>query len=208
MERSTTRINALAAALLLVSVAGCGKKDNAASDTTALSEHQHLGEAQMQNSQIGIPESMRAEHSEIHSELVRATSLPGQIGVAARALAAVLDPHFKREEQIALPPLGLLAPLSRNEFTPEMRAVLPMTDSLRAELGRMLEEHKAIGAATKRLADVARAEGNVPVADLAEKLSLHAKSEEELFYPAALLVGEIVRLKSGSAATAGAPGRP
>jgi hypothetical protein len=37
------------------------------------------------------------------------------------------------------------APLSRNEFTPEMRAVLPMTDSLRAELGRMLEEHKAIG---------------------------------------------------------------
>jgi hypothetical protein len=162
----------------------------------------------MQNSQIGIPESMRVEHSEIHSELVRATSLPGQIGVAARALAAVLDPHFKREEQIALPPLGLLAPLSRNEFTPEMRAVLPMTDSLRAELGRMLEEHKSIGAATKRLADVARAEGNVPVADLAEKLSLHAKGEEELFYPAALLVGEIVRLKSGSAATVGTPGRP
>jgi hypothetical protein len=120
----------------------------------------------------------------------------------------VLDPHFKREEQIALPPLGLLAPLSRNEFTPEMRAVLPMTDSLRAELGRMLEEHKAIGAATERLADAARAEGNAPVADLPQKLSLHAKGEEELFYPAALLVGEVVRLKSGSTTAAGVPKRP
>jgi hypothetical protein len=120
----------------------------------------------------------------------------------------VLDPHFRREEQIALPPLGLLAPLSRNEFTQEMRAVLPMTDSLRAELGRMLEEHKAIGPPTKRLADAARAEGNAPVADLAEKLRLHAKSEEELFYPAALLVGEVVRLKSGSTTAAGVPKRP
>jgi hypothetical protein len=100
------------------------------------------------------------------------------------------------------------APLSRNEFTPEMRAVLPMTDSLRAELGRMLEEHKAIGPPTKRLADAARAEGNAPVADLPQKLSLHAKGEEELFYPAALLVGEVVRLKSGSTTAAGVPKRP
>ena len=156
----------------------------------------------MQSSGIGIPESMRLEHSEIHSELVRATSLPGQTGVAARALAAVLDPHFVREEQIALPPLGLLAPLSRDEFRPEMRAVLPMTDSLRAELGRMLEEHGAIAAANDRLASAARAEGYASVAQLAENLKLHAKSEEELFYPAALLVGQVVRMKSGSAATA------
>lgn len=155
----------------------------------------------MQNAQIGIPESMRVEHSEIHTELVRATSLPGQIGAAARELATVLHPHFVREEQIALPPLGLLAALSRNEFTPEMRAVLPMTDSLRAELGRMLEEHKAIRAATNRLGDVAREEGDTSVAHLAEKLRLHAQSEEELFYPAALLVGEIVRLRSGPTVT-------
>lgn len=200
MEWSTGRINVLATVLLLVSAPACAKKDNPASDTTALGEHQHVGEAQMQNSQIRIPESMQAEHTEIHSELVRATSLPGQTGVAARALAAVLDPHFKREEQIALPPLGLLAPLSRNEFTPGMLAVLPMTDSLRAELGRMLEEHKAIGAATKRLGDVARAEGNARVAQLADQLTLHAQNEEQISYPAALLVGEVVRLRSGAAA--------
>jgi hypothetical protein len=62
--------------------------------------------------QIQIPESMRVEHGEIHAELVRATSAPGPVGDAARELARVLHPHFVREEQIALPPLGLLAPRS------------------------------------------------------------------------------------------------
>lgn len=156
-------------------------------------------EALMQITRIEIPESMRAEHEKIHAELVRATKEPGRIGEAARELATVLHPHFVREEQIALPPLGLLAPLSRGELGPEMRDVLPMTDSLRAELPRMLEEHQAIRAATLRLGKIARAEGDTRVARLAEDLALHARSEEELFYPAALLVGDVVRAKTESA---------
>jgi hypothetical protein len=144
---------------------------------------------------IRIPESMRAEHEEIHEALVRATKVAGTVGAAARELAAVLHPHFVREEEIALPPLGLLAPLARGESGPEMRDVLPLTDSLRAELPRMLEEHKAIRAATIRLGGVARAEGNTAVERLAEQLTLHAQSEEELFYPAALLVGDLVRAR-------------
>lgn len=164
-----------------------------ASFSTATHAKGHL-EGHMQTaSLIRIPESMRMEHEEIHEELVRATKAPGPVGAAAHELAAVLHPHFVREEEIGLPPLGLLAPLARGEFTSEMRDVLPMTDSLRAELPRMLEEHKAIRVATIRLGDVARAEGNTAVMRLAEQLKLHAQSEEELFYPAALLVGELVR---------------
>lgn len=149
----------------------------------------------MSTSPIRIPESMRAEHGSIHAALVRATELPGPVGIAARELAAILHPHFVREEEIALPPLGLLAPLARGEVTPDMRNVLPMTDALRAELPRMLEEHVAIRAATMRLAAVARAENNAAVMELAESLRLHAQSEEELFYPAAVLVGDLVRAR-------------
>lgn len=150
----------------------------------------------MQTTQIAIPESMRLEHGEIHAELVRATQAPGKVGEAARELARILHPHFVREEEIALPPLGLLAPLARGEFAPEMTEVLTMTDALRAELPRMLDEHREIHAATRRLGEAARAEGNTDVAHLAEKLALHAQSEEELFYPAAILVGELVRARS------------
>lgn len=123
---------------------------------------------------------------------------PGRTGEAARALAGVLHPHFVREEQIGLPPLGLLAPLARGKFTPEMTAVLPMTDALRAELPRMLEEHQAIHAATVHLVEAARAESNAEAADLAATLAAHAEAEEQLFYPAALLVGEIVRTRAAA----------
>lgn len=146
-----------------------------------------------------IPESMQAEHAEIQTALASATMKSGQVGAAARELAALLHPHFVREEQIALPPLALLAPLSRGPATPEMRAVLPLTDSLRAELPRMLEEHKAIHAATMRLLAAARANHDSDVERLAEQLALHARSEEEMFYPAALLVGDVVRAQLGDA---------
>jgi hypothetical protein len=160
----------------------------------AQGQHTHPPGAAMQPSRFGIPESIRVEHEKIHAELERATTLPGRVGAAARELAAVLHPHFVREEQIALPPLGLLAPLARGESDVAMQAVLPMTDSLRAELPRMLEEHKAIRAATLRLGEAARADKNDAVIQLAEQLKAHAQSEEELFYPAAVLVGDLVRM--------------
>jgi len=144
---------------------------------------------------FGIPEALQAEHHEIHERLVAATKVPGPVGDAARQLAAVLHPHFQREEQIALPPLGLLEPLARGEYSPEMARVLPLTDSLRAELPRMLEEHVAIAAATRRMGAVATEARNAEVAALAETLAQHARSEEEVSYPAALLVGEIVRIR-------------
>jgi hypothetical protein len=144
---------------------------------------------------IAIPASIQAEHAEIHSELIAATKAPGRVGDAARALAALLHPHFVREEQIALPPLGLLEPLALGESVTDVNAVLTMTDALRAELPRMLEEHTAIRAATTLLRDAALAEGNVAVVQLAETLAMHARAEEEVFYPAAILVGDLIRLR-------------
>jgi hypothetical protein len=46
-----------------------------------------------------------------------------------------------------------------------------------------------------RLGDVARAQHNDQVTQLARKLELHARSEEELFHPAAVLVGDLVRAR-------------
>ncbi len=77
-----------------------------------------------------------------------------------------------------------------------MLKALPMTDSLRLELPAMLEEHAAIRAATMKLGAAARAERNAPVERLAEDLALHARSEEEIFYPSAVLVGDLVRARS------------
>jgi hypothetical protein len=96
-----------------------------------------------QTPSVEIPQSLRTEHEVIHSALEEATKAPGRVGAAAKELAAVLDPHFKRENEIALPPLGLLAPLAAGERPAGMEAALAMTDALRKELPRMLERAQA-----------------------------------------------------------------
>lgn len=151
----------------------------------------------MDTSKIQIPKSIKAEHEEIHSTLIAATKAGGRVGISAKELANVLHPHFVREEQIALPPLGLLAPLLAGGQLPEklVTEALSMTDSLRAELPKMLEEHKSIRAAVEKLRLAARAEHATKYEHLAEQLALHAQNEEEVLYPAAALVGEILRAR-------------
>jgi len=146
-----------------------------------------------------IPQSVQMEHEEIHSTLVRATKATGRVGAAAKVLAEVLHPHFVREEEIALPPLGLLAPLASGAKITEAQSAeaLAMTGSLKQELPRMLVEHKQISAAVEKLRVAAHAENAAQYERLAEQLALHAKTEEEVLYPAALIVGELLRARTG-----------
>jgi hypothetical protein len=143
-----------------------------------------------------IPESLRHEHEEVLHALGQAVQAKGDVGVAARALQRVLIPHFEREEQIALPPLGVLQRLVQQQDVADLeRWLLPMTDSLRHELPRMLEEHVAISDALRKLEQTASAAGNQPVVEFAHTLARHARAEEEIYYPMAVLAGEIVRAR-------------
>lgn len=144
-----------------------------------------------------IPASIRHEHEAIHSALVAATRASGRVGTAAKALAEVLHPHFLREEEIALPPLGLLAPLAERKPVPaaQLAEAAAMASTLRAEMPRMLEEHVRIRAAVAELRAAARAEGATAQEALADELALHAQTEEEVLYPAAMLVGDLIRAR-------------
>jgi hypothetical protein len=145
--------------------------------------------------EITIPQPLKSEHDELHAELVKATNAGGKIAEAAQAVAALLHPHFVKEEAYALPPLGLLPLLAEGNITPEMGQALPMTERLKAELPHMLQEHQAIVAALKTLADVAAQERQRDYARFAEKLMLHAQTEEDVLYPTAILIGEYLKLK-------------
>jgi hypothetical protein len=145
--------------------------------------------------QFVIPQPLKEEHEELHTELVRATQAGGKVGDAAKAVAQVLHPHFVKEEEFALPPLGLLPQLAQGSVTPEMRGVLPLTDRLKADLPQMLQEHKAIVGALRNLIEAARSERKPEFVRFAEKLMLHAQSEEQVTYPTAILIGEYVKLK-------------
>ncbi|MEX0880562.1 MAG: hypothetical protein WEF99_06520 [Thermoanaerobaculia bacterium] len=78
-----------------------------------------------------------------------------------------------------------------------MASVLRWTELLKAELPRMLNEHKQIVEALSVFLRAATAEQHAGYARLAQKLILHAQLEEEGLYPASILVGEYVKLKLG-----------
>lgn len=146
-----------------------------------------------------IPPSIKEEHDELHGELVTATQSGGRTADAAKAVAKLMHPHFVKEEEYALPPLGLLEDLVKGTVVAEMRDVLGMTAKLRAELPAMLDEHRAIVGALKHLSAVATEEKKPEVAEFARRLMHHATMEEQVMYPAALLVGEYLRVWLGSA---------
>ena len=148
-----------------------------------------------QGAQLTIPRSIKAEHEELHAGLAAAVRAGGKVGAAAREVEELLHQHFAKEEEYALPPLGLLPALAEGTEPRAASDAVLMADRLKASLPQMLREHKAVGAALERLDRAARDENKPEHSRFATELMLHARSEEEVLYPAAVLVGEYLKLK-------------
>ena len=141
------------------------------------------------------PPSLRREHEELHADLATAGTMPGLLGQTAREIARIMHPHFLREDEYAIPPLSLLPRVAKGQVTPEMAEVLPLIARLKEEMPLMIEEHRAILGAVRAFAMAAENEGDEKCIRLAAELTVHAQLEEEVLYPAALLVGEVVKAR-------------
>lgn len=139
------------------------------------------------------PPSLKREHEELHAELVAATQAGGKTGITAQAVARALHPHFAKEEEYALPPLGLLTHLAQGELPENRETVISMTDRLKKDFSHMLHEHKAIVIELHKLMEAAQSEGRTEYVHLAERLLLHAQTEEEVLYPTAILIGAYLK---------------
>ena len=177
----------LSTATLAGSLLACDNLGTSQSHSPSQPKSERVRPAMLQT-----PKSIALEHRELHDLLARAVAEGGEVGAAAGELERALAPHFKREEEIATPPLGLLPALARADASAEMRAVLPMTDALERELPQMLREHEAIRRALNQFRATAERNRKQDYVLFADNLAAHARQEEELLYPAALLVGRYV----------------
>jgi hypothetical protein len=143
------------------------------------------------------PESLEFEHNELSEQLEKAMDSPGRTGEAACEVMKVLGPHILLEREFAMPPLSRLAQIARGEITPDMARFIDKTNAFKAALPRMLDDHKLIVAALRTLMQAAAAEKQPGAAQFAQKMIMHAQMEEEILYPAAILVGEYLRLQMG-----------
>lgn len=145
--------------------------------------------------ELKTPKSLKEEHDELHSQLTMAMQAGGASGRAAKNVARALGPHFQKEEEYALPPLGLLQVIAKGEVMPEMQGAIEMADRLKADLSQMLLEHSEIVNALRDLMEAARLDERVDIQRFAKELMLHARTEEEVLYPASIIVGEYLRLR-------------
>ncbi|HHT74590.1 MAG: hemerythrin domain-containing protein [Methanomassiliicoccaceae archaeon] len=139
-----------------------------------------------------VPSSLRKEHEELLSMLERAMAEPGEVGEAAKAVSEKLMPHFHKEEELALPQLGCLT-LSGEGRVENPERVVELSERLKEELPIMLEEHVQIAIALESLRAAAESAGKGDHVRFADMLLLHAQMEEEVLYPASLLIGAYIR---------------
>jgi len=143
---------------------------------------------------LEIPEPLRLDEEELRVALQRASMAGGKTGAAARKLAKLLQPHLMKEEKDLLQTLAALLPIAKGEITADMREIPPKTDRLKTHVFEMVREHSAIIEAARKLRRAAKAERKLKVAGFTERLLLRAWMDEVVFYPAAIVMGEYLKL--------------
>ena len=104
--------------------------------------------------------------------------------------------HFHEEEDFVLPQLGLLPLLASGKLSGHSKEVIQLSEKLKSNLTHLNVEHQLITAYLDELKQVAAKKHLPGIIEFEKELAKHANSEEELFFPAAVLIGEYLKLKS------------
>jgi hypothetical protein len=144
---------------------------------------------------LDTPHALRMEDRHLREDLAKALADQGAVGAAAREIERILLPHLEQREQSVFRPLGLLSGLARDESGFDAAQAIALTDQIERELPGLVEEHRALYQATKRLTDAANREHKPQYLDLTDRLWVHVRLEEEVLYPTVVLVGRYLKMR-------------
>jgi len=140
-----------------------------------------------------IPKSIINGHENLCSELKAIVEFGGKIGEKAKSLEKMMQAHFKKEEEYALPPLGLLLTLAEGGWEFDSDAAIKMSDMLQSKLAVLKKEHDNIAVALQKLKVVADEENNALAKCFVKDLTLHVDVEDQVLYPATILIGDYLK---------------
>jgi hypothetical protein len=142
-----------------------------------------------------VPASIQKEHDDLLAKMYQITLLQDSTGKAATKLYELMQHHFKEEEDYVLPPLGLLPLLAEGKVPDQTKEIIQLTDKLKAQLTHITVEHQLIKAFMDELMQVASKQNHPEIMEFEKELHKHATIEEEVYFPAAIMVGEYLKLK-------------
>jgi hypothetical protein len=161
-----------------------------------------------QKAALGTPPVIATKHQHLRDALARAAAAGGAVGDVARSLERTLSPHLKHDEELVMPLLGLLRPLMDGADAADAAKVAALAAQIERAWPQRLAEHRIILDGARRLKDTATREGKREFADVADLLWTHAVIDDQVLYPASILVARYVASKPAASPRARSQGRP
>ena len=143
--------------------------------------------------QLKVPKAIIHGHGNLMEELHEVIAIGGRIGEKGRQLRDEMVPHFKKEEEYALPPLGLLMAFSEQNWEINSQEAIKMADNLQLKLEEMRDDHASIRKFLHELKVIGDEEHNFVVKMFVKSLTLHMELEDEVLYPATILIGNYLK---------------
>ena len=144
----------------------------------------------------GVPLFIKNEHENLLNQVAQFTLIEDSAGRAAIKLQDLMQHHFDEEEDFVLPQLGLLSLLASGKLSDHNKEVIQLSEKLKSNLTHLNVEHQLIAAYLDELKQVATIENLPGIIEFEKELIKHANSEEEVLFPAAVLIGDYLKLKS------------
>ena len=143
-----------------------------------------------------VPSAIKEDHKYLLDKIEKITLFPDSTGLVAIKLKELMRHHFAEEEDYVLSPLGLLPQLANGELPEHSMEVVALCEKFKSQWAHMSAEHQLIKAFMHELVQASKDEDHPEIIELEKELQKHAKTEEEVFFPTAILIGEYLKLKS------------
>ena len=143
-----------------------------------------------------VPASLKETHEELLQQLHQFTLIKDSSTPFVLKLEELMLHHFTEEEDYILPPLGLLPFLANGQGQENFTEIMALSEKAKSQMDHMSAEHQLIIAYIGELKEASTKENRPAVIQFEKEVAKHAVSEEEVYFPASIMVGEYLKLKS------------
>lgn len=143
-----------------------------------------------------VPSSIKKTHANLLERIHKMTLYKDSSGRVAIKLEGMMEHHFKEEEDFILPPLRLLPLLANDQIPEQSNEIILLSEKVKSQLNHMSAEHQLIKAYLEELKQASGVETLPEIIEFENEVFKHATSEEDVFFPASILIGEYLKLKS------------
>lgn len=143
-----------------------------------------------------VPSSLKETHESLLEQVHKLTLYNDSSRFIALKIEELMIHHFKEEEDYVLPQLGVLLAVANGQIPEKSEEIILLSETVKSHMNHLSAEHQLITAFIKELKE-ASAEENLPEINAFEnEIFKHSTSEEEVFFPTSILIGEYLKLKS------------